>query len=39
MFLSVIAEELETELDDVLPLYNIIIQNPGKTVEEICELV
>lgn len=37
--LSVIAEELETESDEVLPIYNIIIQNPGKTVEEICELV
>ena len=37
--LSVIAEELETESDEVLPIYNIMIQNPGKTVEEICELV
>lgn len=37
--LSVIADELETESDEVLPIYNIIIQNPGKTVEEICELV
>lgn len=37
--LSVIAEELETESDEVLPIFNIIIQNPGKTAEEICELV
>ncbi len=37
--LSVIAQELETESDEVLPIYNIITQNPGKTVEEICELV
>ena len=37
--LSVIAEELETESDEVLPIFNIIIQNPGKTAAEICELV
>ena len=37
--LSVIAEELETESDEVLPIFNIIIQNPGKTAEEICELI
>lgn len=39
MFLSVIADELETGLDEVLPIYNIIPQNPEKTVKEICELV
>lgn len=37
--LSVIAQELETESDEVLPIYNIITQNPGKSAEEICELV
>ena len=37
--LSVIAEEMEAESDEVLPIYNIITQNPGKTVEEICELI
>ena len=37
--LSVIAQELVTESDEVLPIYNIITQNPGKSAEEICELV
>ncbi len=37
--LSVIARELETESDEVLPIYDIITQNPGKTAEELCELV
>lgn len=37
--LFVIAEELETESEEVFPIYNIIIQNPGKTVEEICKMV
>lgn len=37
--LSVIADELETESEEVLPIYNIITQNPGKTVEAICEMV
>ena len=37
--LSVIAQELETESDEVLPIYNIITQNPGKSAEEIYELV
>ena len=37
--LSDIAEEMETESEEVLPIYNVIMQNPGKTFEEICELV
>lgn len=37
--LSDIAEEMETESEEVLPIYNVITQNPGKTFEEICELV
>lgn len=36
--LSAIADELETESEEVLPIYNIITQNPGKTVEAICEM-
>ncbi|MCI9439979.1 MAG: hypothetical protein HFH15_01830 [Ruminococcus sp.] len=36
--LSVIADELETDTGDILPIYNTITQNPGKTVEEIYEL-
>ena len=37
--LSDIAEEMETESEEVLPIYNVITQNPEKTFEEICELV
>ena len=37
--LSDIAEEMVTESEEVLPIYNVIMQNPGKTFEEICELV
>lgn len=37
--LSVIAEELETDTGDIFPIYNTITQNPGKTVEEIYELI
>ena len=34
-----LKEEMETESEEVLPIYNVIMQNPGKTFEEICELV
>lgn len=37
--LSVIADELETEPDDLLSLYNIVYEYPEKTVEELYELV
>ena len=36
--LSVIADELETDDGEILPIYNAITQNPGKTVEEIYEM-
>ena len=36
--LSVIADELETEPDDLLSLYNIVYEYPEKTVEELYEL-
>ncbi len=37
--LSVIADEMETEPEELLSIYNIIAKNPQKTVEEIYELV
>ena len=37
--LSVIADELETEPDDLLSLYDVIFENPEKTVEELYELI
>lgn len=39
MFLSVIADELETDTDEILSLYDIISNNPEKTVEEIYQIV
>ena len=36
--LSVIADELETEPERLLFLYNIISENPDKTVDELYEL-
>ena len=36
--LTVIANEMETEPEEVLPIYNLIIENPGKTVDEIYTL-
>lgn len=36
--LAVIADEMETEPEEVLPIYNLIMENPGKTVEEIFTL-
>ena len=37
--LSVIADELETEPEELRSVYNLIIEHPGKNVDEICELV
>ena len=37
--LPVIAEELETEVDELRSIYNIVSENPEKTVDEIYELV
>lgn len=37
--LSVIADELETEPDELDLMYNIISKNPEKTVDEIYKLV
>ena len=37
--LSVIADELETDTKDIIPIYDAITQNPGKTAEEIYEVV
>ena len=36
--LVTIADEMETEPEEVLPIYNLIIANPGKTVDEIYTL-
>ena len=33
--LSVIADELEAEHNELLPVYNIVFQNPGKSVDEL----
>ena len=37
--LSVIANELETDLDELCPVYNIVFENTEKTVEELYELL
>lgn len=37
--LSVIADELESSPDEILPVYTIVSKNPGKTPEEIYELI
>ncbi len=36
--LSVIADELEAEPNELLPVYNIVFENPGKTVDELYEI-
>ena len=36
--LPVIADELETEPEELLSIYNIVSKNPEKTVEELYEL-
>ena len=37
--LSVIANELETDPDELCPVYNIVFENTEKTVEELYELL
>ena len=37
--LSVIADEMETVPDELLPIYSVICKNPDKTAEEVYELV
>ena len=37
--LSVIADELETDTDEILSLYDIISKNPDKTTDEINQMV
>ena len=37
--LSVIADELETDMDEILSLYDIISRNPDKTTDEIYQMV
>ena len=37
--LSVIADELETDVDEILSLYDIISKNPDKTTDEIYKMV
>ena len=37
--LSVIADELETDMDEILSLYDIISKNPDKTTDEIYQMV
>ena len=37
--LSVIADELESSPEEILPVYTIVSKNPGKTPEEIYELI
>ena len=37
--LSVIADELETDVDEILSLYDIISKNPDKTTDEIYQMV
>ena len=37
--LSVIADELETDADEILSLYDIISKNPDKTTDEIYQMV
>lgn len=36
--LSVIADELEAEHNELLPVYNIVFQNPGKSVDELYKM-
>mgnify|MGYP001027186698 FL=1 len=36
--LSVIADELEAEPNELLPVYNIVFQNPGKSVDELYKM-
>ncbi len=36
--LPVIADEMETKPEEVLPIYTLITENPGKTVDEIYAL-
>lgn len=37
--LTVIADELESSPNEILPFYNLVSGNPGKTPEEIYELI
>lgn len=37
--LTVIADELESSPNEILPFYNLVSENPGKTPEEIYELI
>ena len=37
--LSVIADELETDTDEILSLYDIISKKPDKTTDEIYQMV
>ncbi len=37
--LSTIADELESEPDEIMSVYDAVVGNPGKTAEEIYELV
>ncbi len=37
--ISVIADELETDMDEILSLYDIISRNPDKTTDEIYQMV
>lgn len=37
--LSVIADDLETEPDEIRPLYDLISTNPERSAEEICSLI
>ena len=37
--LSVIADELEADTDEILSLYDIISRNPDKTTDEIYQMV
>ena len=37
--LSVIADELEADTDEILSLYDIISKNPDKTTDEIYQMV
>jgi hypothetical protein len=34
----VIADELEAEPNELLPVYNIVFQNPGKSVDELYKM-
>ena len=37
--LSVIADELEAEPNELLPVYNIVFQNPDKSIDELYSMV